>query len=121
MNKPKRQGTAFETFMVDLLASLGFKVERLAEGGSKDEADLRMIVNGVEVYVECRARERMNVPRALYKARGKTGQRPTVLAWKRLVKKPDLKRRVPDGERITLCLTPADLAAIVGGLTDDSQ
>ena len=40
VNKPKIQGTAFETLTVNKLNEYGFKSKRLAEGGSKDKGDI---------------------------------------------------------------------------------
>ena len=40
VNKPKIQGTAFETLTVNKLNDYGFKAKRLAEGGSKDKGDI---------------------------------------------------------------------------------
>ena len=42
VNKPKIQGTKFETATVNLLKSWGFKAYRLAEGGMKDEGDVQV-------------------------------------------------------------------------------
>ena len=43
VNKPKIQGTRFETYIVNKAKSLGMWSRRLAEGGSKDEGDLEII------------------------------------------------------------------------------
>ena len=41
-NKPKIQGTKFESATRDLLLDWGFKAYRLAEGGLKDEEDVQV-------------------------------------------------------------------------------
>ena len=101
VNKPKIQGTKFETATVNLLKSWGFKAYRLAEGGMKDEGDVQVeIDNGIlprpEVILECKARQNLNIHQTYHKASQKTNK-PVILAWKKLVNKGSSVRRTPDG------------------------
>lgn len=108
MNKPKVQGTSFETWIVNWAnAVLGFgRAERLAEGGSKDEGDVRINLPFERWYVEAKATQTLNVTRVLGKAREKSPDpKRTVLMWKRLVKLKDgQKKRRPDGEKIVVVM-----------------
>lgn len=101
VNKPKIQGTRFETATVNLLKSWGFKSYRLAEGGMKDEGDVQVeIFNGIlpqpEIILECKARQNLNIHQTYHKATQKT-DKPVILAWKKLVNKGSSARRSPDG------------------------
>tara|TARA_Y100000004_G_scaffold10630_1_gene11573 strand:- start:4303 stop:4683 length:381 start_codon:yes stop_codon:yes gene_type:complete len=101
VNKPKIQGTRFESATRDLLKSWGFKAYRLAEGGLKDEGDVQAeIDNGVipipEVIFECKARQNLNIHQTYHKATQKT-DKPVILAWKKLVNKGSGVRRGADG------------------------
>ena len=101
VNKPKIQGTKFESFIRDLLLDWGFKAYRLAEGGLKDEGDVQVeIDNGIlpkpEVVFECKARQNLNIHQTYYKATQKT-DKPVILAWKKLVNKGSSARRSADG------------------------
>ena len=95
VNKPKIQGTRFETATVNLLKSWGFKSYRLAEGGMKDEGDVQVELPD-EVIFECKARQILNIHQTYYKATQKT-DKPVILAWKKLVNKGSSARRSPDG------------------------
>ena len=72
VNKPKIQGTAFETELVRRIQDRGLLADRLAEGGGNDKGD---------VWAVAPPGERNRV----------------VLAWKRLTGKGS--RRTPDGVR----------------------
>ena len=67
VNKPKIQGTAFETLTVNKLNEYGFKARRLAEGGSKDEGDIECevpfshILPYPRVVLEAKHRANLNV------------------------------------------------------------
>lgn len=100
-NKPKIQGTKFESATRDLLLDWGFKAYRLAEGGLKDEGDVQVeIDNGIlpkpEVVFECKARQNLNIHQTYHKATQKT-DKPVILAWKKLINKGSSVRRSPDG------------------------
>jgi len=94
-NKPKIQGTRFESATRDLLKSWGFKAYRLAEGGLKDEGDVQVELPD-EVIFECKARQNLNIHQTYHKATQKT-DKPVILAWKKLVNKGSGVRRSPDG------------------------
>ena len=57
VNKPKRQGTAWEGQVRDRLHTVGIEAKRLAEGGSKDEGDIEFWLNGEHWIVECKHRQ----------------------------------------------------------------
>lgn len=112
VNKPKIQGTKFETLTANLLKSWGYKAYRLAEGGLKDEGDVQVeIDNGIlpkpEIVFECKARQNLNIHQTYYKATQKT-DKPVILAWKKLVKKAGQKKRSSDGVS-TLYIIDEDL------------
>ena len=94
-NKPKIQGTRFESATRDLLKSWGFKAYRLAEGGLKDEGDVQVELPD-EVIFECKARQNLNIHQTYHKAKQKT-DKPVILAWKKLVNKGSSVRRGADG------------------------
>ena len=94
-NKPKIQGTRFESATRDLLKSWGFKAYRLAEGGLKDEGDVQVELPD-EVIFECKARQNLNIHQTYHKASQKT-DKPIILAWKKLVNKGSRVKRAPDG------------------------
>lgn len=100
VNKPKAIGTAWETAVVQRLASAHFiDPRRIAEGGSKDIGDVEFRDwDGEHWVVECKARANLNVTQTLYKAQRKAprGSR-VVLAWKKLTRKGDNQRRSADG------------------------
>ena len=95
VNKPKIQGTRFESATRDLLKSWGFKAYRLAEGGLKDEGDVQVELPD-ELVFECKARQNLNIHQTYYKATQKT-DKPVILAWKKLINKGSSVRRSPDG------------------------
>jgi hypothetical protein len=102
VNKPKIQGTRFETKTKELLQSWGYKAYRLAEGGMADEGDVQVeIDNGLlpitEMIFECKARQALNIHQTYAKAKEKAGSKPLVLAWKKLVKKGNNQKRTADG------------------------
>ena len=108
VNKPKIQGTAFETLTVNKLNEYGFKAKRLAEGGSNDKGDIECentfnnILPYPKIILEAKHRQNLNVHQTLAKAKEKAGG-DVVLAWKKTVRKNNSKVRVADGERIVYC------------------
>lgn len=77
MSKPRAQGTAWETELVNRAQAYGILADRLAEGGSNDRGDVWLV----------------NPP----------GEYPIVgVAWKRLT--GDGTRRTPDGARDVVCV-----------------
>lgn len=105
VNKPKIQGTAFETLTVNKLNDYGFKAKRLAEGGSNDKGDIECentfsnILPYPKIILEAKHRQNLNVHQTLAKAKEKAGG-DVILAWKKTIRKNDSKVRVADGERI---------------------
>lgn len=104
VNKPKIQGTAFETLTVNKLNEYGFIAKRLAEGGSNDKGDIECENTFVDVLpypkiiFEAKHRANLNVHQTLAKAKEKAGGH-VVLAWKKTKRKNNSKVRVADGER----------------------
>jgi Holliday junction resolvase len=105
VNKPKIQGTAFETLTVNKLNEYGFKAKRLAEGGSNDKGDIECentfsdVLPYPKIILEAKHRQNLNVHQTLAKAKEKAGG-DVILAWKKTIRKNDSKVRVADGERI---------------------
>ena len=105
VNKPKMQGTAFESWLVTKLNEALFPfspARRIAEGGSNDEGDIAYFDGFNQRWViEAKATQTLNVTRVLGKARAKGGKY-TVLAWKRLTRSKGNTNRTPDGEPIVV-------------------
>ena len=52
VNKAKKQGTTYETNIVNRLnKNDNFKVQRLAEGGSLDKGDIELVINNKDVLI----------------------------------------------------------------------
>jgi Holliday junction resolvase len=105
VNKPKIQGTKFETETVNKLNDYGFKSKRLAEAGINDEGDIECfnefsdLIPKPRIVLEAKHRQALNVHQTMAKAKEKAGG-DVILAWKKTVKKNNSKVRVADGERI---------------------
>tara|TARA_A200000159_G_scaffold23040_1_gene19904 strand:+ start:56 stop:460 length:405 start_codon:yes stop_codon:yes gene_type:complete len=105
VNKPKIQGTAFETLTVNKLNAYGFKAKRLAEGGSNDKGDIECLNPFVDqlpypnITFEAKHRANLNVHQTLAKSKEKADG-DVVLAWKKTKRKGNSKVRVADGERV---------------------
>ncbi len=98
--RPKDQGTRFESQLVRLATDYGLEAERLAEGGQNDLGDLR-----IEGWIiEAKHRANLNIHDALRKALKKSGNRRTVVAWKRLVRRGGNTRRAPAGEPVIVAM-----------------
>ena len=108
VNKPKQQGTAWESQAVKWLQTIGglTGVRRIAEGGAKDIGDIEWHdAAGYEWIGECKATKTLNVTRVLGKARSKsTHPHRTVLLWKRLTKSKGNTKRTPDGEPVVVVM-----------------
>ena len=63
MSKQKQLGTKLETFVAKMLNG-----SRIAEGGVNDKGDVLFNWNGQDFYVECKARQSLNVTRELAKS-----------------------------------------------------
>lgn len=115
VNKPKKQGTEWETKVVEWFRRMGLRAMRLAEGGNKDEGDVLAETGFGLVWVECKSAERLNVTRVLEKARAKSPKpASTVLFWKRLTKKEGAKRRSPDGTPVVVCMGLDTYGELIG-------
>ena len=119
VNKPKAQGTAFETFLVKHFTKHGLESERIAEGGMADLGDVR--VEGLLTcfrkmgwVLEAKATQVLNVTRELDKARKKAGTHPVALVWKRLVK-TETERRGADGVGVVVVIDLETFTALIGG------
>ena len=95
MSKQKQQGTKLETFVAKMLNG-----SRIAEGGINDKGDVLFNWNGQEFFIECKARQSLNVTRELAKSIKKSKSQFTALVWKRLVK-TDKSRRQPQQTALT--------------------
>lgn len=85
-SRPKDLGTAFETWTVKKAEARGLVAERIAEGGSKDRGDVRIVTNQ-EWVGECKNRTNLNIHTAVQNAVRKSGHPNTFVIWKRLVRK----------------------------------
>jgi len=105
VNKPKIQGTAFETLTVNKLNEYGFIARRLAEGGSNDKGDIECenpfvdMLPYPKIIFEAKHRANLNVHQTLAKSKEKAGG-DVILAWKKTKRKNNSKVRVADGERV---------------------
>ena len=65
VNKPKAQGTRFETRIVQLLQEAGLYAQRLPEGGPNDEGDIEIHTDHRHFIIETKDRQRLNIHDAL--------------------------------------------------------
>ena len=122
VNKPKKQGTTFETHQVNKINNYNqhHKARRLAEGGNKDEGDVEFfridyMLPNERWIMECKARQAFNLHQGLAKAKRKAGKNPVVIAWKKLKKVEGSKRRVADGESVVYCMDEKTFMALLEG------
>lgn len=97
MNKPKAQGTAFETAFVRMFQDAAMPADRLPEGGLRDVGD---------VWIGDTPERGINVTDI------------AVLAWSRLVDNGS-GRRVPDGLRSVIVIDTADFLHMAQLLTEE--
>ncbi|MFL2648243.1 MAG: hypothetical protein EVA29_02200 [Candidatus Actinomarinales bacterium] len=98
VNKAKKQGTNYETNIVNRLNKQdNFKSQRFAEGGSNDLGDVQLFVKNEEYFIEAKSRQNLNLHQSLGKAIDKSGNVNTILFWKKLKRKASNKRRTNDG------------------------
>ena len=98
VNKAKKQGTTYETNIVNRLnKEVDFKAQRFAEGGAKDLGDIQLFVKDEEYFLEAKSRQNLNIHQSLEKAIEKSGDKNTVLFWKKLKRKQGNARRTNDG------------------------
>ena len=119
VSRQKAQGTAFETWLVEDLKERGWSANRIAEGGIFDIGDVEARDwAGWNWIFEAKARERLNIPREVAKAKAKVGTAATsVLVWKRLAKrKSENGPRQPDGARVIVAMDWDTFTSILGGV-----
>jgi Holliday junction resolvase len=98
VNKAKRQGTNYETNIVNRLNQIqNFKAQRFAEGGSNDLGDVQLFINDEEFFIEAKSRQNLNLHQTLDKAINKSGDLNTLVFWKKLKRKSNNERRTNDG------------------------
>ena len=119
MNRPKKQGTAFETFLVDRFGDVGCIARRLAEQGTSDVGDIEIIDAGGDTWViEARHREKMGVHTALEKARKKALKHGSMvdvaLIWKRSQQQGENTRRTPVAVGTVVVLDLPTFLSLVG-------
>lgn len=103
-NKHKKQGTTEERRQLNLLRHAGFPGQRLAEGGSNDEGDLKIEVGTTHIIVESKHRDRLPIHEAVQKAEAKAFPYESVIWWKRTTLKKGNKQRSQVGEPI-VCMS----------------
>ena len=85
INKAKKQGTNYETNIVNRLnKNENFRSQRFAEGGSNDLGDIQLFAHNEEYFIEAKSRQNLNLHQSLEKAIEKSGNLNTVLFWKKL-------------------------------------
>lgn len=75
---------------------IGLIAERLAEGGSADRGDVRILTD-VEWVGEVKDRMSLNLPKALEKAIIKSGTADTFIVWRKMKRVDGNNRRTQDG------------------------
>ena len=122
VNKPKKQGTTFETAQVNLINKYNthHKARRLAEGGNRDEGDIEFfrvdyMLPSERWIMEAKNRQAFNLHQGLAKAKRKAGKYPVVIAWKKLKKVKGQKRRTTDGESVVYCMDEKTFFALLEG------
>ena len=98
VNKAKKQGTNYETNIVNRLNKVNnFKAQRFAEGGSNDLGDIQLFIGDEEFFIEAKSRQNLNLHQTLDKAINKSGELNTLVFWKKLKRKINNERRTNDG------------------------
>lgn len=115
-NRPKQQGTAFESWLVGRCVDAGLVAERIAEAGIHDIGDIRIHLAHETWIVEAKARQNLPLHRTLHQARKKAAPHPAAVAWRRLL--PTWRRRQPDGERIIVAITLDDFLQLIASDLD---
>ncbi len=117
VNKPKAQGTAWESNIVERLKMEGFYAKRIAEGGAKDEGDVGFHdVTGEHWIIEAKATANLNVSQTLAKAKAKAPLGTlSAVVWKKLTRKGDNQRRTPDGEPVVVVMDWDTYMLLVSG------
>lgn len=97
--RPKDLGTRQETLVVRHAQDYGLIAERLAEAGSNDRGDIRILTDQ-EWVGEVKDRMQLNIHQALDKARAKSGTHSTFVVWRKMKRNQGSSRRVQDGPTI---------------------
>ena len=98
VNKAKKQGTNYETNIVNRLNNVSnFRAQRFAEGGSNDLGDIQLFIGEEEFFIEAKSRQNLNLHQTLDKAITKSGDTNTLVFWKKLKRKDNKSRRTNDG------------------------
>lgn len=100
MSRSKKQGTAFETAIVNMAEVYDLWAQRLPEGGRRDRGDVEIMDNaGLMWTVEAKACERLSLHQTWRRAQEKAGVSGStpVVAWKRVTLKNGNSRRSADG------------------------
>ena len=98
VNKAKKQGTNYETNIVNRLNKIdNFKAQRFAEGGSNDLGDIQLFIDDEEFFIEAKSRQNLNLHQTLDKAINKSSDINTLVFWKKLKRKSNNERRSNDG------------------------
>ena len=98
VNKAKKQGTNYETNIVNRLNKIdNFKAQRFAEGGSNEGGDRQWGIEVEECFIESKSRQNLNLHQTLDKAINKSGDINTLVFWKKLKRKSNNERRSNDG------------------------
>jgi len=117
MNKPKRQGTAWESTVVTLANTFGLEAERIAEGGSNDLGDVYIYTDDQTWVVEAKHRDRLNIHETVHKARQKAKPYPAVVWWKRSTRKAGNDRRSMVGVPV-VAMDIETFLKLIGGTTE---
>ena len=100
VNRPKAQGTRFETRIVRLLQEAGLYAHRLPEGGPNDKGDIEILTDRHWI-IEAKDRQRLNIHDALAAATTKAPGKHVAVVWRRMsTRQPDQQRRHEIGEPI---------------------
>ena len=117
MNKPKKQGTAYETELRLLFQDRlgpGWDITRMADGGSLDEGDLllRHLSTGYAFIIEAKNVGQMNIHTEVNNAIIAARDKPTAVAWRRLKKQPGNEKRTRVGPDIVALTVPEFIALL---------
>lgn len=113
--RPKDLGTRMETRIVRACHDVGLYAERLAEGGSKDRGDVRVITeDDREFIIESKDRQALNIHQALDKALRKAGTPRAAVVWRRMVRRNGNERRIQDGP-VVVAMTLDAFLELLGG------
>ena len=95
VNKAKKQGTNYETNIVNRLNKIdNFKAQRFAEGGSNDLGDIQLFIDDEEFFIEAKSRQNLNLHQTLDKAINKSGDINTLVFGRSLNVKVIMKEEV---------------------------